>query len=101
MAQILGSDDVKVFKIQKFLGLNESPDGDTQLKMGEASEMRNWKVTTEGHLRVRSGYKTVSSFRGPVRGMWSGYVKGSVHTVFAADGGIYELRNGESVKICS
>lgn len=99
MAQILGSDDVKVFKIQKFLGLNESPDGDTQLKMGEASEMRNWKVTTEGHLRVRSGYKTVSSFRGPVRGMWSGYVKGSVHTVFAADGGIYELRNGESVKI--
>lgn len=99
MAQILGSDDVKVFKIQKFLGLNESPDGDTQLKMGEASEMRNWKVTTEGHLRVRSGYKTVSSFRGPVRGMWSGYVKGSVHTVFAADGGIYELRNGEAVKI--
>ena len=99
MAQIVGSDDVKVFKIQKFLGLNESPDGDTQLKLGEASEIRNWKVTSEGHLRVRPGYKTVASFSGPVRGMWSGYVGGTVRTLFAADGGIFELENGEAVQI--
>ena len=99
MAQIVGSDDVKVFKIQKFLGLNESPDGDTQLKLGEASEIRNWKVTSEGHLRVRPGYKTVASFGGPVRGMWSGYVGGTVRTVFAVDGGIFELENGEAVRI--
>lgn len=99
MAQIIGSDDVKVYKIQKFLGLNESPDGDTQLKLGEASELRNWKITQEGHLRVRPGYKTLASFHSPVRGMWSGYVNGAVHTVFAAGGGVYELENGESRRI--
>lgn len=99
MAQIIGSDDVKVYKIQKFLGLNESPDGDTQLKLGEASELRNWKITQEGHLRVRPGYKTLASFHSPVRGMWSGYVNGAIHTVFAAGGGVYELENGEIRRI--
>ena len=91
MAQIKASDDVKVYKIQKFLGLNESPDGDTQLKMGEASEMRNWKVTTQNHLRVRPGFRTVQKFEGPVRGMWSGYVAGEHKTVCAAGGGVWDL----------
>lgn len=99
MAQIVSSSDVKVYKIQQFLGLNESPDGDTQLELGEASELRNWKITPEGHMRVRPGYKTLASFHGPIRGMWSGYVNGAVHTVFAADGGVYELENGESRRI--
>lgn len=91
MAQIISSDDVKVYKIQKFLGLNESPDGDTQLKMGEASEMRNWKVTNQNHLRVRPGYRSVEKFDGPVRGMWSGYVAGEQKTVCAAGGCIWDL----------
>ena len=91
MAQIRSADDVKVYKIQKFLGLNESPDGDTQLKMGEASEMRNWKVTAQNHLRVRPGYRTVEQFDGPVRGMWSGFVGGEQKTVCAAGGGVWDL----------
>jgi hypothetical protein len=31
MANTVPNDDVSVYKLQKFLGLNESADGDTQL----------------------------------------------------------------------
>lgn len=99
MAQIRSTDDVKVYKIQKFLGLNESPDGDTKLKMGEASEMRNWKITNQNHLRVRPGYKTVERFQGPIRGMWSGYVAGEQKTVCAADGGVWDLTESPARRI--
>ena len=36
MAKIVTSDVAKVLQIQKFLGLNESKAGDTQLKVCEA-----------------------------------------------------------------
>lgn len=94
MANIVPKDDVSVFKLQKFLGLNESSDGDTQLKMGEASEMRNWQVTPQYHLRVRPGYKTIKQFNGSVRGLWTGYVAGEWKTICAADGGVWELVEG-------
>ena len=76
MAQIVVQDTSKVVQIKKFLGLNESPDGDTQLKMGEASEMRNWQITPNYHLRIRPGTRTKHWFSGPIRGLWSGYVGG-------------------------
>lgn len=98
MASIVANDDVTVYKIQKFLGLNESPDGDTQLKMGEASELRNWQVTPQYHLRVRPGYRTVHEFDGPIRGIWTGYVAGMEKTICAADGGIWEVTNAGSVR---
>ena len=31
--------DTKMYTVDKFLGLNEAGDGDTELKMGEASRM--------------------------------------------------------------
>ena len=55
MAKIVTSDVAKVLQIQKFLGLNESKDGDTQLKVGEASRMENWQITPQHHLKVRPG----------------------------------------------
>ena len=91
MAKITVATEEKVFKITKFLGLNECPDGDTQLKLGEASEMKNWRVTPEYHLRVRPGYETVKQFNGPVRGLWSGYVAGEQKTICCADGGVFEF----------
>lgn len=91
MAKITVATEEKVYKITKFLGLNECPDGDTQLKLGEASEMKNWRVTPEHHLRVRPGYETVKRFDGPIRGLWSGYVAGEQKTICAADGGVFEF----------
>jgi len=91
MAEITGKNDVRIYQIQKFLGLNESADGDTQLQMGEASEMRNWQVTPQYHLRVRPGYTVQRQFDGPVRGLWSGYVAGEQKNLCVADGGVWEL----------
>ena len=59
MAQIVDSSDEKVFRIQEFLGLNESPDGDTKLKLGEASVMRNFKITRDHSLQKRPGLDSV------------------------------------------
>ena len=87
MAQITVQDNSKVFQIQKFLGLNESPDGDTQLKLGEAAECCNWQITPSFHLKIRPGTKTLHQFNGPVRGLWSGWVNGEQVMLCAADGG--------------
>ena len=91
MATISTRDDSKVYTIKKFLGLNESEDGDTQLKMGEASVLDNFEITNEYHLRVRPGYNVLHSFNGPVRGMWHGYVAGGEVTVCAADGAVWNI----------
>lgn len=91
MANITANDAISVYQIQKFLGLNESPDGDTQLAMGEAAQMRNWMVTDQYHLRVRPGFRTVRAFKGPVRGLWTGFVAGKRRTVCCADGGVWTL----------
>jgi len=99
MATISGGDSTKIFSLKKFLGLNESKDGDTQLRMGEASSMDNWRVTPQYHLRVRPGMKTAWSFTGAVRGLWSGTIGGSERLVCAADGRLYELTSGGKTEI--
>ena len=91
MAKIETKTESGVYRIQKFLGLNECPDGDTQLRLGEAGEMRNWQVTPQHHLRVRPGYRSVERFQGPVRGLWSGFVAGKRKLLCAADGGVWDL----------
>ena len=55
MARITGATDEKVFRIQRWLGLNENPDGDTKLDLGEAAAMRNFRVTRDGNLQKRPG----------------------------------------------
>ena len=59
MATISAGSAEKVFSIQRFLGLNEAPDGDAKMKFGEASECVNWQITREGCLKRRPGSQTV------------------------------------------
>lgn len=92
MASITARNESNIYQIRRFLGLNECDDGDTQLELGEASEMRNWQVTPQQHLRVRPGYGVVQQFRNPVRGLWTGCVAGEEKTVCCADGGVWELK---------
>ena len=99
MAEIKGKDDIRIYQIQKFLGLNESVDGDTQLQMGEAGDMRNWQVTPQYHLRVRPGYSVLRQFGGPVRGIWTGCVAGEQKTLCVADGGVWELKQDSLCRI--
>lgn len=88
MANISASSDTKIYSLNKWLGLNESPDGDTGLKLGEAAVMRNFRITRENHLQTRPGYAPVCTMSegNPVRGIWGGYVN-SEFVVLAACGG--------------
>ena len=63
MAQITGQTNESVYSIPKWLGLNEHPDGDTRLKLGEASDMDNWRITKDGNLKRRPGMKFVMGLR--------------------------------------
>ncbi len=61
MAKIITPSGEKVFSVGRWLGVNENPDGITGLKAGEASEMRNFRVTRDGLLKVRPGMRNIAS----------------------------------------
>lgn len=87
-----GSGSVR--SVRRWLGLNENPDGDTGLKLGEATVMRNFRITPEGSLQLRPGYrrKCLLADGSPVRGLWSGYVKGEKHLLAACGGRIWSIQ---------
>lgn len=60
MATIRSSSREKVFSCKAWLGLHESPDGDTKLKFGEAANIRNWRITRDRNLKVRPGEDVIS-----------------------------------------
>jgi hypothetical protein len=91
MARIQTGTAESIYKIEKWLGVNENPDGDTSLKMGEAAEMRNFRITADGHLQKRPGYKTIIDMGGAVQGLWTGFVNGNEHTLAASGGKIFLL----------
>lgn len=59
MATITARTNDRVFSLQKWMGLNEHPDGDTRLKLGEASKMVNWRITRDGNLKLRPGQEFI------------------------------------------
>lgn len=112
MAQIKGTDNSSILKIQAFLGLNENPDGDTTLKVGEMAEMRNFRITQDKHLQIRPGSKTLLSLADAlsslgqgntqdgaetrVYGVWRGIAGASEHILASFGGHIWDIdtKNG-------
>lgn len=93
MANINVTDNTSTFQLKSWLGLNEAPDGDTGLKMGEAAVMRNFRITREGNLQIRPGYAAACTLSAdaPVRGLWSGYVGGAFHVLAACGGKVWDI----------
>ena len=91
MSTIRVANTEKIFKINQFLGLNENPDGDTKLKLGEASVCRNWRVTRDRNLQRRPGTRTKYDFGSNthIAGMWYGNVKGKEVGLAATGGHLY------------
>ena len=56
-----------MYSITKWHGLNESPDGDTNLKKGEAAVMHNFRVSDGGALRKRPGTQAVAGLASEYR----------------------------------
>ena len=67
----------RMFTVDKFLGLNEAADGNTELRMGEASKMENWLVTDAFNLTTRPGIQRVDTVQGrnnaPILASWAGF----------------------------
>ena len=93
MAEIKATTNEKVFPLKAFLGLNQNPDGDTKLKMGEAAAMNNFRVTRDRNLQRRPGTKTVVDLEteNPVKGLWVGYVGGTEYMLGACNGKLYKF----------
>lgn len=71
------STDKKYITVDKFLGVNQAIDGETELKAGEASKCENWYITDGANLETRPGVrKFVSDQRTPgyILAAWSGKV---------------------------
>lgn len=91
MARVNIKSAASVLKLDAFIGLNEAPDGDTGLKVGEAAVMRNFKITNEANLQLRAGQATAIASDAPVRGIWRGWLGSEEHIVCAWGGKLYKV----------
>lgn len=107
MAHISTNTSISVLKIKEFLGLNENPDGDTNIQTGELSEMRNFRITRDKHLQIRPGTKTMVSLQEAWStwaetntpstdaprfcGAWYGKVGDAYHTIAAFGGVLFDV----------
>lgn len=103
MATIRQTKEMTVLKIRSFLGLHENPDGDTTLKNGELAQMRNFRITKDGHLQIRPGTRTLMTLADALTaaggdpeqatfcGAWDGIVGGKPHILAAYGGHIWDV----------
>lgn len=68
----------KMFTVDRFLGINEAADGSTELRMGEASAMENFRITDGFNLALRPGIRrvdfTAEREPAPILGSWAGHI---------------------------
>lgn len=93
MSTIDTTTNEQIWKLYQFLGLHENPDGDTKLKLGEASVCRNWKVTRDRNLRRRPGFHTLMTLGedAPVKCIWFGNINGNEVGLAAADDKLWKI----------
>lgn len=76
--------------IDKFLGLNLSETGETNLKLGEASKMKNFRITKDYKLTKMNGYEKRFTLGNPIRGQWIGKLGAEEVHVYVAGGKAYK-----------
>lgn len=89
MAVIQTAKTVQPTTINKFLGLNLSDTGDTQIVLGESGNMTNFYITDDLKLRKMYGYKTFHNFETPIRGMFSTKIANVQYLLVATGGKLY------------
>jgi len=79
-------------KINKFLGLNKSTIGEVELKLGEATECQNFRITEGYELEKMEGYISALTDvgTGRVRGSWCGNLNGSKLLLYNRGGKLYK-----------
>lgn len=81
----------KPIEIDKFLGLNQSV-GETEIKLGEAVNQTNFRLTQDFKPQKRAGYNTFVNFDNvkDCQGGWQGTLNSKNSFVFINDGNVYE-----------
>lgn len=102
MAVIQESKTIAPTTINKFLGLNLSNTGDTQIQLGESGNMTNFYITDDYKLRKMFGYKCFNQYAAAIQGMFSAKLSGNKYFLVIANKNLYvfdgdALNNNETV----
>ena len=91
MSTIPTNTDIAPFVIKKFLGLNLTSTGDTQILDGESGNMSNFVITDDYKLRKCNGYKKVYNFGSQIKGTYTFNNGGEVYLLIVANGNLYKI----------
>ena len=90
MAYMITDGRPSITTIKSFLGLNMNETGETQLKLGEASRMKNFRITKDNKLQKMYGYIELYNPNARVRAIWAGNLNGTNMVVYVANGKVYK-----------
>ena len=79
-----------ITSINNFLGLNMNATGETQLKLGEASYMKNFRITKDYKLEKMFGYHELYKPNKPIQGNWIGKLGDTEMNIYVADKKAYK-----------
>lgn len=91
MSTIPTNTDIKPYVIKKFLGLNLTNTGDTQILDGESGNMNNFVITDDFKLRKCDGYKMVYDFEEQIKGTYTFNTGSETYLLIVADGKLYKI----------
>lgn len=95
MAYMITDGKPSITTIHNFLGLNMNETGETQLKLGEASSMKNFRITKDYKLEKMYGYERIYNPNNVIRATWVGNLNGSDMIIYVAGGKAYN--NGTEI----
>lgn len=95
MAYMITDGKPSITTIHNFLGLNMNETGETQLKLGEASSMKNFRITKDYKLEKMYGYERIYNPNNVIRATWVGNLNGNDMIIYVAGGKAYN--NGTEI----
>jgi len=100
MAKVVIPKSIPPIKLDKFLGVNDTVDGEIGLQLGEATYMRNWKITSNYKLKKVEGYESIfTSLTGKVQGMWYGRLNNADVFLFCNNGHLWKGNLADGTKV--
>lgn len=91
MASIKVPTPIAPLVIERFLGLNSNEISQTQILLGEASEMKNLRITDSNKLETIEGYKEILNTEEEVKAMFPCTIDGEQMLLYQVENDLYKL----------
>lgn len=85
--------------INKFLGLNSAEESETQLQLGEASEMLNMRITDDFKLETIEGYRNIFEQEENIEDIFNAQLNGEEFLIYRKGSSLYKYLDEEETKI--